>query len=97
MTRWVIVAQLTNSAHVPDVFGSWESEDAAKAAMERLYARIDKSFGHEVTTSVALSVEPIRGKSVADFDHMFQLRAGYDLKADNSDIAPWGFEAAYSG
>jgi hypothetical protein len=88
VTRWVIVAQLTENAHVPDVFGTWETAEAAQEVLDRLYERIDRSFGRTSGTAIALSVEPVFGKRIGDFDKVFEHRTGFRLSEDNSGPKP---------
>jgi hypothetical protein len=75
MTRWVIVAQMTRVAHAPDVFGAWETEEAAEAQMKRWESRIERTTDADgFYPDVILSVEPLDGKRGCDFDRVFAFR-----------------------
>lgn len=77
--RWVIVAQLTGETHVPTVYGTWETEQAAQEQLERWERRIERTFGYDPGTGIAMSVEPMYGKSTAQFEEDFTRAAGRDL------------------
>lgn len=79
MIRYVIVAQMTPQAHVPDVFGTWETEDAAKAQMEAWERRIARTYGTEDYNGIHMSVEPMTGKLARQFEGYFKHRTGLEL------------------
>lgn len=77
MIRWVIVAQFSGSAHEPTVYGTWETQEAALAQLERWERRIVRSLGSRVGWS--MTVEPIYGKKTSTFGQVFARQTGVEL------------------
>ncbi len=77
--RWVIVAQLTMDAHTPTVYGTWETDEAAQEQLERWERRIERTYGGDPGMGIAMSVEPMWGKSARQFEHDFERRTGREL------------------
>lgn len=87
MIRWVIVAQLTDNAHQPTVYGTWETEEAAQAQLERWENRIAATLDDANTTGIALTVEPMFGKSAARFERDFLACTGLELARSTTAAA----------
>lgn len=81
--RWVIVAQMRPEAHCPDVYGTWETREAAQEQLERWQRRIERTLGVDEDGSfdgVHISVEPMRSKTAAQFEEDFHYRTGWPLQ-----------------
>ncbi len=76
--RYVIVAQLRPEPHCPDVFGIWNSYEAAEQQMTAWKGRIERTLG-EGYDGIHMSVEPIYQRSAEMFAEDFAIRTGWDL------------------
>lgn len=75
--RWVIVAQLSGDTHTPTVYGTWETEEGARAQLERWERRIERAYGD--CDGFPMTVEPMYGKTTARFERDFANLAGEAL------------------
>jgi hypothetical protein len=73
----VVVAQFTDAAHVPEVFGPWQTYERAQAQMERWERRIVRRMGS--LDGIAMSVEEMREKTTAEFAERFMSRTGWNI------------------
>lgn len=77
--RWVIVAQMQPEPHCPDVYGTWETQEAAKVQLDRWKRRIKRTYGTDDYDGIHMTVEPMYGKDAANFADDFQRRTGMEL------------------